>query len=96
MDKLKSYDEIKADREFINEKIKKTKFRFLKFFNKAHNIVIYIRNLNGRTDYFRKLAEKMILMNNRTRWNSWYNIFQILFEQKTYMNKYYENFEREL
>jgi hypothetical protein len=38
----------------------------------------------------------MILINNRTRWNSWYNIFQILLKQKIYINKYYEDFEREL
>jgi hypothetical protein len=67
MDKLKSYDEIKIDREFIDEKIKKTKFRFLKFFSKAHNIVIYIRSSDDRINYFKKLIEKMILINNRTR-----------------------------
>ena len=35
-----------------------------------HNIVIYIRRLNARTNHFRKLAKRIILMNNRTRWNS--------------------------
>jgi hypothetical protein len=96
MDKLESYNEIKTDREFTDKKIKKAKFRFLEFLGKIYNIVIYIRSSDNRANYFRKLIKRMILMDNRTRWNNWYNIFQILFEQKTYINKYYENFEREL
>jgi hypothetical protein len=67
INKLESYDEIKIDKEFINKKIKKAKFRFLKFFDKVYNIVIHIRNLDNRADYFRKLTEKMISINNRTR-----------------------------
>jgi hypothetical protein len=67
INKLESYDEIKIDNEFINKKIKKAKFRFLKFFDKVYNIVIHIRNLDNRADYFRKLTEKMISINNRTR-----------------------------
>jgi hypothetical protein len=67
MDKLESYDEAKINKEFINKEIKKTKFRFLEFFNKIHNIVIHIRNSDNRADYFRKLIKKMISINNRTR-----------------------------
>jgi hypothetical protein len=67
MDELKLYDEIKIDRKLTDKKIKKAKFRFLKFFGKVYNIVIYIRNSGNRADYFRKLAEKMILINNRTK-----------------------------
>jgi hypothetical protein len=95
MNELKSYDEIKIDKEFTDKKIKKTKFRFLEFFSKIYNIVIHIRSSDGRADYFRKLIKKIIPIDNRTKWNSWYNIFQILLEQKTYVNKYYKNFERE-
>jgi hypothetical protein len=96
MDELESYNEIEIDKKFTDKKIKKTKFKFLKFLNKAYNIVIHIRSSDNRANYFRKLIKRMILMDNRTRWNNWYNIFQILFEQKTYINKYYKNFEREL
>jgi hypothetical protein len=35
-------------------------------------------------------------MDNRTRWNSWYNILQVLLEQKAHVDKYCEDFEREL
>jgi hypothetical protein len=70
MDKLESYDKAETDKEFTNKKVKKAKFRFLEFFDKTHNIVIHIRNSDDRANYFRKLAGRMILMNNRTRWNS--------------------------
>jgi hypothetical protein len=96
MDELESYNEIETDRELTDKEIKKTKFKFLKFLSKIYNIVIYIRSLGDRANYFRKLAEKIILIDNRTRWNSWYNIFQILLKQKAYIDKYYKDFEREL
>jgi hypothetical protein len=67
MDKLELYDETETDKEFTNKKIKKTKFRLLKFLGKAHNIVIHIRNSNNRADYFKKLIKKIIPINNRTK-----------------------------
>ena len=96
MDELESYDEAETDREFTDKKVKKAKFRLLRSLSKAHNIVIYIRSSDGRADYFRKLTERIILIDNRTRWNSWYNILQILLEQKAHVDKYCKDFEREL
>jgi hypothetical protein len=96
MNKLKSYDEAETDKKLTNKKIKKAKFKLLKSLSKIYNIVIHIRNSDNRADYFRKLIKKMILINNRTKWNSWYNIFQILLKQKAYIDKYYKDFKREL
>ena len=70
IDKLESYDKEEADRELIDKEVKKAKFRLLGPLSKAHNIVVYIRGLGGRVEYFRKLAGRMILIDNRTRWNS--------------------------
>jgi hypothetical protein len=67
MDELKSYDKIETDRKFTNKKIKKAKFRLLKSLSKTHNIVIHIRNSDDRANYFRKLIEKMIPIDNRTK-----------------------------
>ena len=58
--------------------------------------MVYIRRLNARTDYFRKLVGRMILMDNRTRWNSWYNILLILLKLKGMVEKYYKNYENKL
>jgi hypothetical protein len=67
MDELESYDEAEINKEFINKKVKKAKFRLLESFGKIHNIVIHIRSSDDRTDYFRKLIKKIISMDNRTR-----------------------------
>jgi hypothetical protein len=67
LDELESYDLEDADGEFTNKKIIRVKFRFLKLFGQRYNIVIYIRKLNIRTDHFRKLIKRIILMDNRTR-----------------------------
>jgi hypothetical protein len=70
LDKLESYDLEDADKELIKEKVTKAKFRLLKSFGQRHNIVVHIRKLSARTNHFRKLIEKIILIDNRTRWNS--------------------------
>jgi hypothetical protein len=67
MDELESYNEIETDRELTDKEIKKTKFKFLKFLSKIYNIVIYIRNSDDRINYFRKLTERIISMDNRTK-----------------------------
>jgi hypothetical protein len=58
--------------------------------------VVYIRGLSARTNHFRKLAGRMILMDNRTRWNSWYYMFLVLLELKGMVEEYCESYENEL
>jgi hypothetical protein len=70
LEKLASYDLKNEDGEFTDEKIKRIRFRFLKFLNKGHNIVIYIDGSPARTDVFRKFTKRLILMDNRTKWNN--------------------------
>jgi hypothetical protein len=69
LEKLASYD-LDEDGKLTNKKIRKARFNFLKFLDKGHNIVIYIDGSPARTDIFRKFIEKLILMNNRTKWNN--------------------------
>jgi hypothetical protein len=70
IDKLESYDKEEADKELIDKEVKKAKFRLLGPLSKAHNIVVYIRGPGGCIEYFRKLVGRIILIDNRTRWNS--------------------------
>jgi hypothetical protein len=70
LEELASYDLENENREFIDEKIRRIRFKFLKSFNKKYNIVVYIGGSPARTDVFRKFIEKLILMDNRTRWNN--------------------------
>jgi hypothetical protein len=67
LDKFESYDLENTNGEFTKKKIMRIKFRLLKLFDQKYNIVIYIRRSNTRTDYFRKLIKKIILIDNRTR-----------------------------
>jgi hypothetical protein len=38
----------------------------------------------------------MILMNNRIKWNSWYNMLFIFFKLKEIIKQYCEDYESEL
>jgi hypothetical protein len=67
LEKLALYDLKNEDRKLTDEKIRKAQFKLLESLNKKYNIVIYIDGSPARTDVFRKLTEKLILMNNRTR-----------------------------
>jgi hypothetical protein len=96
MDKLKSYEEEAADEELTDKEAKKAKFRLLGPLGKAYNIVVHIRSSGGRVDHFRKLAGRMIPLDNRTRWNSWYNMLKVLLKEKAHVDKYCEDFEHEL
>ena len=82
LNELELYDLKDIDKEFTEEEATRAKFRLLRLFGQRHNIVIHIRRLNARTNHFRKLIKRIILMDNRTRWNSWYNMFLIFFELK--------------
>jgi hypothetical protein len=96
MDELESYDEKEADEELTDEEAKKAKFRLLGPLGKAHNIVVHIRGSGSRAEHFRKLAGRMIPMDNRTRWNSWHNMLEVLLKEKAHIDKYCEDFEYEL
>jgi hypothetical protein len=57
--------------------------------------VIHIRRSSARTARFKELAGKIIPINNRTRWNSWYEIFLILLNLRFAIKKYCSDYEDE-
>jgi hypothetical protein len=67
LDKLESYDLEDTNRELIDKKAIRAKFRLLGLFGQGYNIVVYIYRSSTRTDYFRKLIRRIILINNRMR-----------------------------
>jgi hypothetical protein len=70
MEEMELYDESEESEELGDEM--KQKFRLLGPLGKLHNIIVNIRSSPGRTAEFLKLASRMIPLDNRTRWNSWY------------------------
>ncbi len=93
LDKLESYNLKDTNGELTDKKTIKAKFKLLGPLNQEYNIVIYIRGSSARTDYFKKLAGRIIPINNRIRYNSWYNILLILLKLKRMVEKYYENYK---
>ena len=49
----------------------------MKSLRQPHNIVIHIRSSPDRTKQFKDLAERIIPLDNRTRWNSWYHMLSV-------------------
>ena len=96
LDELELYNLEDTDGELTNEEAMRAKFRLLGPLGQGHNIVVHIRGSSAHTNHFRKLAERMIPMDNRTWWNSWYNMLLILLELKGIVKKYYKDYESEL
>ncbi len=92
---MASYDLEDEDGELTDKEIRKARFRLLGFFGKGHNIVVHIDGSSARTDVFRKLAGRLILMDNRTRWNSWYKMLLVLLLLKGKVEDYCEKYKNE-
>ncbi len=67
LEKLASYDLENKNRELTDKEARRARFKLLKPLSKGHNIVVYIDKSSARTDVFKKLAEKLIPIDNRTR-----------------------------
>jgi hypothetical protein len=50
--------------------------------------VVYICASAGKTDEFKKLARRIILLDNRIRWNSWHDMLIILLNLRLAVEKY--------
>jgi hypothetical protein len=68
---------------------------YLGSLGKLHNIVVHIRSSPGRTAEFVENAKRRIPLDNRTRWNSWYQMLSAVFSDekvepslRTYTSKY--------
>jgi hypothetical protein len=55
---------------------------------KLYNNIIYSRLSASRTAHFRKKIRRIILLNNRTRWNFWFQFFYTILEYISEIDKY--------
>jgi hypothetical protein len=62
---------------------------------KLHNHVVHIRSSANRTTWFVKRASKMVPLDNRTRWNSWFTMLNTALEDqvKATIQLYVEHYE---
>jgi hypothetical protein len=65
------------------------KFQLIEPLSKTHNIVIYIYSSTACIAEFLKLVRRRILLNNRTKWNSWYTILVIALKLRLAVEKYF-------
>jgi hypothetical protein len=86
---LKSYDEQNELGAFDNTEAIRIQFRLMGPLGQAHNIVVYIYRSAERTEEFWTLVERIIPMDNRTRWNSWYQMLVVLLNLRPTVEKYY-------
>jgi hypothetical protein len=87
---LNSYNEQERHTGVFNviEAIK-AQFRLIGPLGQVHNIVVYIRGLARRIEEFYMLAKRLILMDNYTRWNSWYEMLRVLLDLRPVVERYY-------
>jgi hypothetical protein len=82
---MESYDQEDRSAEELDEKSQKERANAIRqrmgVMGKVHNIVVYIRASPNRTNEFEQAAGKLIPLDNRTRWNSWYRMLQTTLEE---------------
>jgi hypothetical protein len=58
--------------------------------------VVHIRGSSAQTARFKELAGRMTPIDNRTRWNSWYEMLLVLLNLRPAVEKYYADYKEEL
>src|SRR5438552_12691246 len=56
--------------------------------SQLHNIIVHIRGSTTRINEFLELAKRMVLLDNRTRWNSWYLMLTIALKKAAAIDTY--------
>jgi hypothetical protein len=80
----------------MDNEMRRAKFRLLGPLGQGYNIVAYIRGLPTRIKVFKELAKRMIPMDNRIRWNSWYSMLIEMLDLKSQVEKYCDLYKGEL
>jgi hypothetical protein len=96
IEELELYDNQDQSGEPIDEEVRRVRFQLLGPLGQAHNIVVHICGSPGWIAEFRELARRMIPMDNRTRWNSWYDMLVVLLNLRPAVEKYCQDYEEEL
>ena len=91
-EEFESYEELEKRGELKDIKKIKRKFRLLGPLGKFYNIIIDIRSSGNRTAEFLALATRMVPLDNRTRWNSWYNSLVIANKLAAAINTYTKDY----
>jgi hypothetical protein len=90
IEELESYDEKEKKGEKGDDEERRVKFRLMGPLGQLHNIIVHIRGSTGRIKAFLEIAGRMIPLDNRTRWNSWYLMLVVALDYKSAIDSYVE------
>jgi hypothetical protein len=96
IDELESYDDRKQEEDARDKEGRRAKFRLMGPLGKIHNIVVYIRSSAAHSTEFVRLAGRLLPLDNRTRWNSWFSILLVALDRRTALEKYCQQNEEHL
>lgn len=91
IEELESYDEKDKRGERGDEEERRVKFRLIGPLGQLHNIIVHIRGSTSRINEFLELAGRMIPLDNRTGWNSWYLMLVVAIEKEGAIDSYTKN-----
>ena len=90
-DNLNVEDHIIANYKRAGEEVQ----REMSSLGKIHNLAVQLRGSNARYNEFLELTQKMLSLDNDTRWNSWFKMLEIALELQPHINtilaKYYDD-----
>ncbi len=55
---------------------------------KLHNVIVHFRASASRTKEFEALVGRRVPLDNRTRWNSWYQMLSVSLEHESGVDNY--------
>jgi hypothetical protein len=96
INELESYDDCEQEEDARDKEGRRAKFLLMGPLGKIHNIVVYIRSSPARSAEFVRLAGRLIPLDNRTRWNSWFSMLLIALDRRTALEKYCQQNEEYL
>jgi hypothetical protein len=88
VEELQSYDEQESRGELGGEEERRVKFRLMGPLGQLHNIIVHIRGSTARIKEFLWHAERIVPLDNRTRWNSWYRMLEIALKLESAIDTY--------
>ncbi|EED11559.1 hypothetical protein TSTA_008550 [Talaromyces stipitatus ATCC 10500] len=91
MKQLSSWDEIETTEDEGQEEDKlqrQATIHKIGPLGKLHNIVTHVRGSADRTKEFKDLAGRLIPLDNRTKWNSWYYMLHVALQFDGAINTY--------
>jgi len=91
IEELESYDKLEKRGELSGKEEIARKFRLLGPLGKLHNILVHMRSTAALVQEFLDLAGRLIPLDNRTRWNSWYLCLLVADEYQSSIDTFTKN-----